>query len=68
MKGVLFVVLVAFFSAVCYGQLTANDSLSQPLVIDTLPPLKPDYTFATLAKGVEWCVTDAPERSIVNDS
>ena len=68
MKGVLFVVLVAFFSVVCNGQQTANDSLSQPLAIDTLPPLKPDYTFATLAKGVEWCVTDAPERSIVNDS
>jgi hypothetical protein len=45
------------------GQTT--DSIPLP---DTLPPLKPDYTWKNLAKGIQLIETDAPKRSIIGDS
>jgi hypothetical protein len=35
---------------------------------DTLPQLRPDYTWKKLAKGIELIETDAPKRSIIGDS
>jgi hypothetical protein len=44
-------------------------TLSQNTISDTLVKIqKPDYTFRTIGKGIEYCETDAPLKSVVNDS
>lgn len=66
-RFILVCLLFLSSSAICQ-QDTIDSTVVQAVEIDTLPPLVPDYTFTTLAKGVDWCVTDAPLRSVVNDS
>jgi hypothetical protein len=55
--------LFILFKHCVYSQMA--DSI---VPIDTLPPLKPDYTWKKLAKGIDLIETDAPKRSIVGDS
>lgn len=57
------ILLFTLLSSWGYSQIT--DTI---VPIDTLPTLKPDYTWKKLAKGIDLIETDAPKRSIVGDS
>ncbi len=48
--------------------LNINTVLGQIIPSDTLKLQQPDYTFRSIGKGIELCETDAPLKSVVNDS
>ena len=59
------IIIIVFSFLKIWSHAQVFDSI---IPIDTLPPLKPDYNWKKLAKGIELIETDAPKRSIVGDS
>jgi hypothetical protein len=45
-----------------------NEISSQTITEDTIKIQQPNYTFTSIGKGIEYCETDAPLKSVVNDS
>jgi hypothetical protein len=58
---------IYLFILITFG-ITRNVVFGQNLPTDTISLQSPDYTFRSIGKGIELCETDAPLKSVVNDS
>lgn len=45
-----------------------NKHFGQTSIEDSVKIQQPNYTFKSIGKGIEYCETDAPLKSVVNDS